>query len=188
MNKPVRHRTRPASILPPTETASPPAGEADHPPAPANAEKSAYPVGYGKPPTHSRFPKGQSGNPRGRPKGVQNMLTLLKGELSDTISIRENGKVKKLSRRGVIVKQMVKRAMEGNPKAISEIAKLDAQITRMDAESSPDQERANSQEELGDAAVLAAFVRMTAGMASNEVLAGLPNTEDGDHDAQSQDR
>jgi Family of unknown function (DUF5681) len=28
-----------------------------------------YQVGYGKPPVHSRFRKGQSGNPRGRPRG-----------------------------------------------------------------------------------------------------------------------
>jgi hypothetical protein len=36
-----------------------------------------YPVGYGKPPPHSRFVKGQSGNPRGRPPGAKNMKTLL---------------------------------------------------------------------------------------------------------------
>ena len=28
-----------------------------------------YTVGYGRPPEHSRFRKGQSGNPRGRPRG-----------------------------------------------------------------------------------------------------------------------
>src|SRR5687768_11122353 len=33
---------------------------------------SAYQVGYGKPPVHSRFKPGQSGNPRGRPKGARN--------------------------------------------------------------------------------------------------------------------
>jgi hypothetical protein len=32
-------------------------------------EPPHYPVGYRKPPVHSRFKKGQSGNPRGRPKG-----------------------------------------------------------------------------------------------------------------------
>ena len=34
-------------------------------------------VGYGNPPQHTRFKKGQSGNPRGRPKGTLNLATVL---------------------------------------------------------------------------------------------------------------
>ena len=33
---------------------------------------AGYEVGYGKPPMETRFKKGQSGNPRGRPKGAKN--------------------------------------------------------------------------------------------------------------------
>ena len=40
-----------------------------HPPSACHPR--AYDVGYGKPPSASRFKKGQSGNPRGRPKGAR---------------------------------------------------------------------------------------------------------------------
>ena len=43
-------------------------------------------VGYGKPPAHGRFKPGQSGNPRGRPKGAKNKRPRLNEErLKDII-------------------------------------------------------------------------------------------------------
>jgi hypothetical protein len=36
-----------------------------------------YAVGYGKPPVETRFQKGQSGNPEGRPRGTKKLVTLL---------------------------------------------------------------------------------------------------------------
>ena len=44
-----------------------------------------YEVGYGKPPKHTRFQPGQSGNPRGRPKGTKNLKTDLEEELSERV-------------------------------------------------------------------------------------------------------
>ena len=37
----------------------------------------AYDVGYGKPPQHTQFKKGCSGNIKGRPRGSRNASTLL---------------------------------------------------------------------------------------------------------------
>ena len=52
--------------------------------------KSDYEVGYRKPPKHTRFKPGQSGNLRGRPKGTKNLKTDLMEELGEKILIRGN--------------------------------------------------------------------------------------------------
>ena len=46
---------------------------------------SDHDAGYGKPPRHSRFKKGQSGNPKGRPRGGRNFSTDVKATLEEPI-------------------------------------------------------------------------------------------------------
>lgn len=55
--------------------------------ADSNQDNNNYQVGYGKPPKHSRWKKGQSGNPRGRPKGTRGLKTDLHDELVATMEI-----------------------------------------------------------------------------------------------------
>jgi len=72
------------------------------------AEKqSDYEVGYGKPPRHTWFKKGQSGNPRGRPSGSKNLKTLLSEALNEPVTITENGRQRKITKREAIVRQVV---------------------------------------------------------------------------------
>jgi hypothetical protein len=58
-----------------------------------------YPVGYGKRPPHSRFVKGQSGNPRGRQPGAKNMKTLLTKALNKLVVVTDHGGRRKVSKR-----------------------------------------------------------------------------------------
>jgi hypothetical protein len=52
--------------------------------------ESDYQVGPGKPPLHTRFKKGQSGNPRGQ--HAQNLPVLLVAALNQPVAVTENGR------------------------------------------------------------------------------------------------
>lgn len=86
---------------------------------------SGYDVGYGKPPTHSQFKPGQSGNPKGRPKGSKSLATLIEAELDRTIVVDEGTGPKKITRREALVKQTVGKAIKGDPKALQFLLSLD---------------------------------------------------------------
>lgn len=83
------------------------------------AKNSHYDVGYAKPPKHSRFQPGQSGNPRGRSKGTRNLSSDLKDELGERIRIREGDQEKSISKQRALVKALVAKALKGDTRAAS---------------------------------------------------------------------
>ena len=76
-----------------------------------------YAVGYGKPPLHTRFQKGKSGNPKGRPRGKKNMSTLLSTALNASIVVVANGRSKRITKREAIVTQLVNKSAAADLKA-----------------------------------------------------------------------
>jgi hypothetical protein len=80
--------------------------------------------GYKKPPTHTQFAKGKSGNPRGRPKGARNLTTELRDELSERISITEGGVKRMVSKQRGLVKTLYARSIQGDMRAMSQLVKL----------------------------------------------------------------
>lgn len=87
-----------------------------------------YEVGYSKPPTKTQWKKGQSGNPRGRPKGTKNLYTDLAEELAETIAVNEGGKQKKLSKQRAMIKQIVNKALKGDVAATRTVIAMIATI------------------------------------------------------------
>jgi Family of unknown function (DUF5681) len=80
-----------------------------------------YVVGYGRPPKGTQFKPGECGNPKGRPRGSKNLITLLNEELERTVTIIENGKHKKISKREALAKQTVSRALNNDAKAVARV-------------------------------------------------------------------
>lgn len=76
-----------------------------------------YEVGYGKPPKHSQFPKGTSGNPRGRPRGARGLKSDLLAALSARQTIRINGKQVRGNRQEQMLRTLATRAAAGDLKA-----------------------------------------------------------------------
>jgi hypothetical protein len=77
-----------------------------------------YEVGYGKPPRHTRFQKGRSGNPRGRPPGAKNFKTLLSDALNEPVVVTENGGRHKITKREAIIKQLVNQSATADWRAV----------------------------------------------------------------------
>jgi hypothetical protein len=78
---------------------------------------SEYEVGYGKPPQDSRFAKGVSGNPNGRPKGKLNIATVLARILEEPVVINENGERKTITKFEAAFKQVANKSISGDLKA-----------------------------------------------------------------------
>jgi hypothetical protein len=99
-----------------------------------------YEVGYGKPPRHSQFKRGQSGNPRGRPAGSKNLGTLVSEALNEPVIVVENGGRRKISKREAIIKQLVNRSAKADWRAIKIlldiVRELEGRIEPETAESS----------------------------------------------------
>ena len=76
-----------------------------------------YEVGYGRPPSHTRFQKGRSGNPKGRPKGARNFGTELQEALGQTVLVREGGVARRVTRRGAVVLSLLAKALKGDVRA-----------------------------------------------------------------------
>jgi hypothetical protein len=96
---------------------------------PPDSERD-YEVGYGKPPRHTRFKPGRSGNPRGRPSGSKNLSILLNEALNEPVIVAENGGQRKISKRRAIIKQLVNQSAKADLRATKILLDIIQEIER----------------------------------------------------------
>jgi hypothetical protein len=101
-------------------------------------ENGDYEVGYGKPPRHTRFVKGQSGNSRGRPPNAKNFKTLLNDALNQPLIITENGGRRKVSKRQAIITQLVNHSATADFRAMKILLDIMREIESQNEPASPE--------------------------------------------------
>jgi hypothetical protein len=116
-----------------------------------------YKIGYGKPPEHTRFRPGQSGNPAGRPRAARNLSTILEAELKKPVSVREGGNVRRVAKREALIASLVNKALQGDIRASNLLIAL---IQRVEAEHRPADRQAPAMD-AADEAIIAAFLART---------------------------
>jgi Family of unknown function (DUF5681) len=89
-----------------------------------------YDVGYGRPPSQSRFKPGQSGNPRGKAPGNKSFKTAFLNELTQPVMVEDQGRRRRMSRNEVLVKSLVNDALKGNHRARKLVFDTLAQLER----------------------------------------------------------
>jgi ribosomal protein S20 len=94
-------------------------------------------VGYGHPPRSTRFRAGQSGNPKGRPKGSLNVRTLLEATLRERVVINENGQRKAVSKLEAALKQLTNKAAGGDLRAIVQLVGLATEAEEKENRATP---------------------------------------------------
>jgi len=121
-----------------------------------NRDGEGYKVGYGKPPQHSRFRTGRSGNPGGRRKGVRNLATDVKRTLKVPVKMNEGGRSRKISTQAGMLMVLREKVLKGDARALDRFIELAIRFNN-----EPDSELAHSLSS-DDQAILEAYAKEIA--------------------------
>lgn len=95
---------------------------------PSKYRDRPYAVGKGKPPVHTQFGKDRPGNRNGRPRGSHNLDTVVTKAMAVRLTVKENGKDRKISKLDAAVTQLVNKAASGDLRAIESVLRLNREI------------------------------------------------------------
>ena len=87
-------------------------------------DQQEYEVGYGKPPKSGQFAKGNSGNPKGRPKGSKNLACIVLRESRQLVRVNGPHGTRTVTKLEAIVMQLGNKAAQGELRATREFLPL----------------------------------------------------------------
>lgn len=106
-----------------------------------------YKVGYGRPPLETRWRKGESGNPRKKPRRQETIVEMLDRLLLSPVNITLNGETKRVPSLEAIISQLQVKEMSGSASAsrillkyrafASQHAEKEFQLIFVDGQSTP---------------------------------------------------
>jgi Family of unknown function (DUF5681) len=105
----------------------------------AKDNHNSYAIGYGRPPQHSRFKKGQSGNPTGRRRYTESERgrQLLLQEANRLVTVRDGAKTLRISAFQAALRSLFISAAKGNPSAQKTMLNAVRAIEKTDGDNNP---------------------------------------------------
>jgi hypothetical protein len=99
--------------------------------------RGSYAVGYGRPPTSSQYQPGQSGNPKGRPKGSRNASSMARDALEGTVTVKVKRRSRQMTVRRAAYLRLAEKAAAGDAKAFEYLLSLESEARPHDATMQP---------------------------------------------------
>ena len=96
-----------------------------------------YKVGRGRPPLHTRFKKGHSGNPRGPRPRPKNLPALLVAALNEAFVVTANGEPRRITKREAVIAQLVDKSAGADLRATKMLIDMLKDIEKQAGSASP---------------------------------------------------